>query len=88
MTTWAESLVEEGTQKGRVEGRAEGKAEGKAEGLVHGRVEQILAFVQARFGDVPQAIRALVEGADTAMLDGLTHRIAQAESLEEILQPD
>ena len=68
--------------KARKQSFAEGKAEGKAEG----RAEVLLALLQQKFGDLPQAVRETVAGASEVELVSLTERLLAATSLHELFR--
>jgi hypothetical protein len=51
----------EGHREGRREGRNEGRREGRHEGQYEARQNDLLTIYRARFGSVPQKVRAAVE---------------------------
>ena len=56
VTSW----MEEGLQRGRQEGRQEGLQQGRREGLLHEAREGLLEVLEARFGEIPYALREQV----------------------------
>jgi hypothetical protein len=63
-----EAFRRESVQKGVVQGRAEGVVQGRAEGVVRGRAEgvagSLVKLYEARFGVMPEDLRAMVESVD------------------------
>ncbi|MDL2275747.1 hypothetical protein LJC22_06445, partial [Desulfosarcina sp. OttesenSCG-928-G10] len=65
-------------------GKAEGKAEGEAIGEVRGRMEGVLAFLEARFGSVPDPVRnAVITCTDPVKLNEFTRLAATCDSMDE-----
>ena len=81
--TVAQQLIEEGRQEGLQEGRQEGLQEGQEEG----RRRLLLRLLALKFGALPAAIGARVEGADCDTLDRWGERILTASTLDEVFAP-
>jgi predicted transposase/invertase (TIGR01784 family) len=63
-------------RKGKVEGKAEGKVEGKAEALI--------LLLTSKFGPVPSAVRAEIQGAPAGQIDAWFTRALMADRLEAV----
>jgi len=82
------TAIVEGLAKGIIVGRAEGRAEGIVEGIVvgraEGRIEAIVSLLEHRFGQVPAALAASLQGVtDFAILQSLLIKASSCSSLEE-----
>jgi predicted transposase YdaD len=53
-----EGIREEWEAKGKAKGKVEGKAEGKARGKAEGMAEILFDMLEAKFGKVPDGLRA------------------------------
>lgn len=78
--TWRREAVQEGIEQGRKQGLEQGREQGVKQGVAHSLVE----VYEARFGAMPEDLRAVVE--DTA--DGPTLvtwlRLAGTRSADEL----
>ena len=72
-------------EKLRREGRREGEARGEARGKAQGKREALLLLLRQRFGRVPAAAAARIEGAGAAELDVWFGRVLSASSLSDVL---
>ncbi|WP_419737888.1 Rpn family recombination-promoting nuclease/putative transposase [Ruegeria sp.] len=61
--------------------RAEGEARGRAEGEAFGRKRDLIRLLERRFGSLPAADRARIEGADMDQLDAWIDRVLDAPGL-------
>jgi hypothetical protein len=57
------------------------------QGEAKGRAEIVLRQLTLRFGSIPDAVRARIEGASIEELDGIAERLLTAGSLGEALDP-
>jgi flagellar biosynthesis/type III secretory pathway protein FliH len=62
--TWRREAIEEGIKQGVVQGREEGVVQGREEGVVQGVAHSLIALYRARFGTMPEDLRAVVEDTD------------------------
>jgi hypothetical protein len=67
-------------RKGKIEGKAEGKIEGKAEG----KAEALILLLTSKFGPVPSAVRAEIQGAPAGQIDAWFTRALMADRLEAV----
>ena len=78
--TTAMSLAEQLRQEGHLAGRQEGRQEGH----LAGRQEAVLAYLEIRFGPVPQGlVEAMRQVADPARLESLQRTSFTCASIEE-----
>ena len=80
-------LTELGRRRGEEAARAEGYALGYAEGIEKVRAERraaVLSLLDAKFGTVNDATRALVASADAPTLIRVGIQTASASSLDEL----
>ena len=82
--TIMEKLRAEGEAKGRAEGVAEGEAKGRAEGEAKGEAKSLTRLLERRFGSLPAAVKARIDGADLDQLDAWIDRVLDATSLEAV----
>ncbi|MDC3962032.1 Yae1 family protein [Polyangium jinanense] len=85
MDMWERQAKEQGRQEGRLEGRQEGLQVGAQEGLLRGQRRTMLQLLRLRFGELPQAVVARIEAADSAALDQWTARVLAAKTPEEVV---
>ena len=79
-----EEGAREGMRKGVRKGRKRGRKEGIEQGIAQGRRQDILRFLEARFGAVPQGVRdSLHRVDDTHALSDLVTAAALASDLDE-----
>ena len=72
-----------GRKEGKIEGRTEGKVEGRTEGRAEALRASILDFLEARFGEIPYALREAILAIDSPdALAPLPRVAAKADSLE------
>ncbi len=69
MGSFAERYIQQGKQEGRQEGEA----------IV------LLRQLQLKFGDIPEAVRSRIEGADAQTLLAWSERILTAASIEQVI---
>jgi hypothetical protein len=55
------------------------------QGVAQGRAEIVLKQLAARYGALPPAVAARVQGASAADLDGIAQRVLTAQTLDEAL---
>ena len=68
----------------RQEGHLAGRQEGRREGHLAGRQEAVLAYLEIRFGPVPQGlVEAMRQVADPARLESLQRTSFTCASIEE-----
>ena len=71
-------------QEGHQEGHLAGRQEGRQEGHLAGRQEAVLAYLEIRFGPVPQGlVEAMRQVADPARLESLQRTSFTCASIEE-----
>jgi hypothetical protein len=75
----------QGLEQGREQGRAQGREQGREQGRAEGERALLLRLLRARFGDLPPAALARVEGADIALLEQWGERVLTARTLAEVL---
>lgn len=63
----------------------QGKADGVAAGMTEGVVKVVLKQLATRYGALPPAVTARVQGASTEDLDGIAQRVLIAQTLDEAL---
>jgi hypothetical protein len=78
--TWRREAVEEGIRQGVVQSRQEGVVQGRQEGVARSLVE----VYQARFGAMPEDLRAVVEDTDDEPTLLTWLRLASTRSADEI----
>lgn len=66
-------------------GRQAGLKTGRDEGLETGARNALMKLLRVRFGALPDAATARIQGADTAQLDVWIERVLTAASLDEVL---
>ncbi len=67
------------------QGRAEGRLEGEAKGEAKGEARAVLAVLDARGVDVPEAVHTrITECSDLDQLDGWVRRAVTADSVEDL----
>jgi hypothetical protein len=77
---WRHEAVQEGVQQGRQEGVQQGRAEGVKQGVA----QSVLAVYEARFGAMPEELRALVEATDDGPTLSSWLRLASTRSASEL----
>ncbi|WP_428269554.1 Rpn family recombination-promoting nuclease/putative transposase, partial [Haliangium sp.] len=75
---------DEGRDKGFDEGRDKGFDEGRDKGFDEGRRLLLVNLLEARFGPLPDSIRARVERADAASLERWGTQLLSASSLDDV----
>jgi hypothetical protein len=86
--TWEKARelgLEEGIERGIEKGLAKGLEKGLEEGLKKGQLNLLLRQLRARFGELPAAVIARIEAADTAELEQWADRVLNAKTLAEVL---
>jgi hypothetical protein len=73
-----------GIKKGHKEGHREGKKEGRKEGLREGKAELLKGLARHRFGELPSWAEERLDRADVETLERFSHRLLDAEQLEDI----
>ena len=58
---WKQRLVQQGRQEGVQQGRKEGVQQGREEGRKESRAEALVTVYEARFGSVPDELRAVLQ---------------------------
>ena len=81
MGTVAEAWIEQGRAEGIEKGLVDGREEGRAEG----QTKIVLRLLELRFGVLPDAVRARVNGASAPQLEAWAEAVLIAASLEEAL---
>ena len=64
--------------------RAEGEAKGEARGLAKGEAKSLTRLLERRFGPLPAAVKARVDGADLDQLDVWIDRVLDAKNLNAV----
>ena len=64
--------------------RAEGEAKGRAEGEAKGEAKSLTRLLERRFGSLPAAVKARVDGADLDQLDVWIDRVQDAKNLNAV----
>lgn len=83
---WKQQWIEEGHRTGVERGLAQGMKRGMERGMEQGTVKTLMGVYEARFGAVPNELRAALERIhDEAKLWGLT-KLFGARSAEEIAE--
>jgi flagellar biosynthesis/type III secretory pathway protein FliH len=82
--TAAERLRREGLDEGLRKGRDEGLRKGRDEGR-RTQAAMLVSMLEARFGAVPDDVRARIEAADTETLERWGVRLVTADALEDVL---
>lgn len=72
-------------RQAKEQGRQEGLQEGAQEGLLRGQRRTMLQLLRLRFGELPPAVVARIEAADSAALDQWTARVLAAKTPEEVV---
>ncbi len=67
--------------------RREARRDGAREGKREGRLEMLLKQLRRRFGDLPPAVVARIDEADTSLLDLWAERVLTAATLDDVLAP-
>jgi flagellar biosynthesis/type III secretory pathway protein FliH len=78
--TWRREAIQEGVQKGLKQGREQGRERGVKQGVAHSLVE----VYEARFGAMPDDLRAVVDHADDEPTLVSWLRLAGTRSADEI----
>jgi predicted transposase/invertase (TIGR01784 family) len=81
-----EILIERGRQEGLQKGRQEGQQEGLQKGRREERRELLLKLLGTRFGALPAAVVARVDGADLEQLDRWFERGIAAPALDAVFE--
>jgi hypothetical protein len=63
--------------------QAEGRAEGKAEGRAEGKIEDIISFLEVRFGQTPPSLADALRPLSESLLRTLLFHAAKCESLND-----
>ena len=79
-----EGIVGTIMEKLRAEGEAKGRAEGVAEGEAKGEAKSLTRLLERRFGPLPAAVKARVDGADLDQLDVWLDRVLDAKNLNAV----
>ena len=80
------TIMEKLRAEGEVRGIAKGRAEGAALGFAKGEAKSLIRLLERRFGPLPDADRARIEGADLDQLDAWIDRVLDVESLEAVFR--
>jgi flagellar biosynthesis/type III secretory pathway protein FliH len=82
--TWRREAIQEGIEQGRKQGLEQGREQGREQGLKQGVAHSLVEIYEARFGAMPEDLRAVVE--DTADEPTLVAwlRLAGTRSVDEI----
>jgi hypothetical protein len=59
--------------------------QGREEGEQQGEAKILLRLLQLKFGDIPEAVRSRIEGADTQTLLAWSERVLTAASIEQVI---
>jgi hypothetical protein len=78
-------IMQDTWEQAREIGRDEGRTEGLNEGRAEGERAMLLRQLRARFGELPAAAVARVEGAEILVLERWGERVLSAKSLVEVL---
>jgi len=81
MGTFSERYIQQGLEQGIQQGLEQGIQQGKQQG----EAMILLRQLQLKFGDVPQAMRTRIEGADAQTLLAWSERVLTAGSLEQVI---
>ncbi|HEX8113772.1 MAG TPA: hypothetical protein VF516_38835 [Kofleriaceae bacterium] len=82
--TWRREAIEEGIVRGREEGIVRGREEGVVRGREEGVAHSLVEVYQARFGAMPDDLRAVVEDTDDEPTLITWLRLASTRSADEI----
>ena len=58
------------------------EARGKTQGKIEGKREAVRAFLETRFGALPETVERRIDAATTEQLDDLINRAATIEQLD------
>lgn len=86
-STWEQAREQgrdEGRREGRREGRDEGRNEGRREGRDEGRREVLRDMLTVKFGPLPDAAAARIQGASAVELNAWVLRVLSAATLDEV----
>ena len=73
-----------GEARGIAKGEARGIAKGEARGLAKGEAKSLTRLLERRFGPLPAAVKARVDGADLDQLDVWIDRVLDAKNLNAV----
>uniref|UniRef100_UPI00102CA9D1 DUF4351 domain-containing protein n=1 Tax=Candidatus Magnetaquicoccus inordinatus TaxID=2496818 RepID=UPI00102CA9D1 len=76
--------IQQGLLQGIQQGLQQGLLQGKQQGQQEGGVNVLLRLLHRRFGEVPDATKAMVRAADLAQLENWTDRILEAKNLDDV----
>ena len=74
---WYQEILTEGEQRGR--------EQGLQQGVQQGARRQLMRVLQLRFGEVPQALQARLEGESLEQLESLMDAAIAVSSLDEFI---
>ena len=83
MSSFSERFIQQGLEQGIQQGIQQGRRQGKQEG----EAAILLRLLRLKFGDVPEAARREIEGADAQTLLEWSDRVLSASSIEEVTIP-
>lgn len=81
-----ESKITSAVEKGLSQGKEQGRREGRTEGMTEGMVRSLLTVLTAKFGELPDKVRARIEGADCGQLEEWMDRVFAAERPEDLFR--
>lgn len=76
--------LEKGLAQGLAQGKEQGRIEGRTEGMAEGMARSLLTVLTAKFGELPDTMKARVEGADCGQLEQWMDRVFAAECPEDV----
>lgn len=80
-------VIMTGAEKLRQQGREQGREQGLAQGRETGRRELLRKLLALKFGPLPAAAEARIDGADIPELDRFSERVLTASSLDGVFLP-
>ena len=78
------TIMEKLRAEGEAKGEARGLAKGEARGLAKGEAKSLIRLLERRFGPLPAAVKARVDGADLDQLDVWIDRVLDAKNLNAV----
>jgi hypothetical protein len=84
--TWRREAIQEGVEQGIEQGLEQGFRQGLKQGLKHGVAHSVVEVYEARFGAMPEDLRAVVEDTDDEPTLVTWLRLAGTRSADEIAQ--